>query len=136
MGRPRLTPDMRVLARRGIVAFELAVLVAGGQNRLAEMIGATDQKISHWKLRDLAIPIDWVPHIVAALRHPMITPYTLRPDLGPYWDLLSPQLAACAKGKARTTMLTQDDFDTIAAIYPMPSHFARVTNAEDDRVPA
>ena len=128
MGRPRLTPDMRVLARRGIVAFELAILIAGGQNRLAELIGATDQKVSHWKLRDLAIPVDWVPPIVAALRHPMITPYTLRPDLGSFWDALTPQLAECAKGRARATLLTQDDFDTIAAIYPTPSRFVRVTD--------
>jgi DNA-binding transcriptional regulator YdaS (Cro superfamily) len=127
---------MRVLAKRGIVAFELAVLVVGSQSRLARMIGASDQRISHWKVRDVAIPVEWVPQIVAAVGHPMVTPYTLRPDLSEMWDMLTPQLVACSKGRARTTMLTEEDFATIARVYPRPPYFTRVTADEREQVPA
>jgi hypothetical protein len=115
MGRRRLTPNMRTLVRQhGIVAFELAIMLAGNQTRFAQRIGATDQKVSHWKLRDQAIPIDWVPPIVAAFDHPLITPYTLRPDLAPFWDLLTPQLAACAADAARREFLTHEDYAAAA----------------------
>jgi DNA-binding transcriptional regulator YdaS (Cro superfamily) len=88
-----LTPlTRRALARRGLLAFELAILLAGGQGKLAELIGSTDQKVSHWKLRDLAVPVAWAPRIAAALRHPLITVYTLRPDQAEFWDLLAAQL--------------------------------------------
>jgi DNA-binding transcriptional regulator YdaS (Cro superfamily) len=118
-------PDMRALAKRGIAALELAVFIAGNQTNLARLIGTTDQRVSHWKLRDLAIPVDRVPEIVAALQHPMITPYTLRPDLAPFWDLLTPQLAACSKGRARVDLLTQEDFEAVAAVYPGASPAVR-----------
>ncbi|MFL9933596.1 YdaS family helix-turn-helix protein [Paraburkholderia sp. RL18-103-BIB-C] len=136
MGRTRLKPDMRVLAKRGIVAFELAVLIAGNQTRLAKMIGVSEQRISHWKVRDVAIPIEWVPHIVAVIGHPMVTPYTLRPDLSEVWDMLTPQLVACSKGRTRTTMLTEEDYDTVAKIYTPPTYFTRVTVIEREQVSA
>lgn len=101
-----LTPARAALARRGLLAFELAVRIAGDQTRFSKLIGATDQKVSHWKLRDNAIPLEWVPRIVAAIRHPLITPYSLRPDLASFWDLLAPQLADCAVGSVRRRSLT------------------------------
>jgi DNA-binding transcriptional regulator YdaS (Cro superfamily) len=130
---PLIESDQAALARRGMVALELAILLAGGQGNLARLIGSTDQKVSHWKLRDFAVPMPWAPRIAAALRHPMVTVYTLRPDLADFWDMLRPQLVACAKGKARIDMLTEADFIAATHIYPIPRGFTRAADARADR---
>lgn len=122
MGRPRVTPNMLTLVREhGMVAFELAIMIAGNQTRLAERIGTNPQKVSNWKLRDQAVPVEWVPAVVAASAHPMITPYSLRPDMTKFWDVLAPQLAQCSTAAAWRSPLTRGDFNAAAKPYRTPA---------------
>lgn len=125
-----IASEPALMARHGMFAFELAILLAGGQGRLAAMIGSTDQKVSHWKLRDLAVPVAWAPRIAAALDHPLITVYSLRPDLADFWNLLRPQLIACARGDGRTDGLTRRDFDNAVSGDATLRAFARLTERE------
>lgn len=111
MGR-RNDPKIRALQRRGIAALDLAVEFAGGASKLARLIGANASSVAHWQARDFRVPVDYVPVICAAINHPKVTPYTLRPDLAKEWKHLTPLLVACEEGRGRTTPLDRFEVDS------------------------
>lgn len=110
MGFPR-DPKKRALQRKGLAALDLAIVFAGGASKLAGLIGTSGSSISHWQFRDERVPLDYVPAICAAINHPKITPYTLRPDLAAEWRRITPLLVACDEGRGRTTPLDRFEVD-------------------------
>ena len=103
--RPRINMPHGTIAERGLLALDVAILAAGGQANLAERLGITTGQVSQWKTREHRVPIHYVPSICRAVKHPKVSPYTLRPDLADDWMTLSQFLKLCDDGHARTSAL-------------------------------
>ncbi len=106
MGRsviPRFTQAEAMIA---FAALQVAVRKVGGSRKLCAMLGISPQAIAQWKIRALPIPMHLVPLVVDIAQNPLVTPYTLRPDLWRVWKLLDRQLAAC--GVFKPGMLPRD----------------------------
>ncbi|SPB18538.1 hypothetical protein NOV72_05738 [Caballeronia novacaledonica] len=70
----------------------LAVSICDTQKELARRLDKNPSLVWRWLHRQGAVPVEYVPRVVQAVRDPRVTPYTLRPDY-PYWRLLAVQLA-------------------------------------------
>ncbi|HEY2024595.1 transcriptional regulator [Paraburkholderia sp.] len=108
------------LAERGLLALDLAIILAGSQSNLAQTLGITVRMISQWKKRERYVPVQYVTRVCAVCSHPKITPYTLRPDLAADWQRLGPMLAKCGAGHARTSPLDPFEVDAEQAMMPPP----------------
>jgi DNA-binding transcriptional regulator YdaS (Cro superfamily) len=75
-----------------------AVELSGSQELLGQAIGVRPEKISTWLHRGRAVPLEYVPFIVAAVLHPDVSPVTLRPDFHQGWALLARQLRMPLRG--------------------------------------
>lgn len=89
---PRFT---RAEAMIGFAALQVATKKVGTPRKLCAMLGISEQSIAQWKARAQPIPMHLVPLVVDIVKNPLVTPYTLRPDLWRVWMLLDTQLAEC-----------------------------------------
>jgi DNA-binding transcriptional regulator YdaS (Cro superfamily) len=84
----------RRIAALGIRALNIAIARLGKQTVFAKRLGVSDQVVSHWRHRDLLVPLEHVAFVVQLAQDPAVTPYTLRPDYAEGWALLAHQLSA------------------------------------------
>lgn len=66
----------------GKTALARAIAVAGSQSALAELIGRTQQAISHWVVKETNVPAEDAVKIETALKG-KVKRSELRPDLWP-----------------------------------------------------
>lgn len=82
----------------GMPALIRAIELTGSQELLAQALGIANSKLRHWLHTAHAVPLEYVPFIVAAVSHPDVTPVTLRPDHLQGWALLARQLRMPPRG--------------------------------------
>ncbi|MGF6957969.1 YdaS family helix-turn-helix protein [Paraburkholderia youngii] len=82
----------------GMPALIRAIELSGSQELLAQAIGIDARVIGKWLHRTRVVPLEFVPHIVAAVHHQDVSPVTLRPDHLQGWALLARQLRLPPRG--------------------------------------
>ena len=60
--------------------LQKAVDIAGGQTRLAKLIGVSQPRLWNWLNRDLVVPAEYVHPICSAVDN-KVKPIELRPDI-------------------------------------------------------
>ncbi len=118
MARPIIPRFTQAEAMVAFAALNVAARKVGSPRRLCAMLGVSEQSIAQWKARSQPIPMQLVPLVVDIAKNPLVTPYTLRPDLWRVWMLLSKQLGAC--GVMKPGMLPRDP-QTLKAKQRMPA---------------
>jgi len=101
-------------AAAGMAALDIAIENAGGPGALASLLGISPPSLRQWRTVRYAVPLEYIPAIVAIANDIRVTPFSLRPDFAAQWSVLAQQLVY-GEVVRYVTRETTDDTDEVAA---------------------